>query len=946
MGLGLAMAVVALADAPAAPDDTVFVNADNYTFFANSNEALLKGKPRGIVMEFPGLGGGSCLGGRGYPSAYTNAPFPKATAAAGLVHLYLMPSPWSWMNQGAVRTADLVVDAVRAKFGLAADTPLVATGGSMGGLGALVYAAKSRHRVTACAAACPCYDVPALYACKDSFRRTYLSAVASLEMPIAKGLETISPAHLIDSMPYIPYHIVCDGADEVFPEAGMDAYVARLRASGRQVEYVKLPGLKHGHFTPDARTRFNEFVCSAGRVNGVSRRIDAVKPAYSFVLGKRTYADIPEGWTRSVTTSHDRRDGAGRTTEKTVGRSPDGAMEMTVTVTRYDDDPVVEWTIGFANTGEKDSERFTRISSGDFDLPFDSSAPLKLWRGIGETGMRPQPYADEKNYSFWYSDLTNGVPETLSCEKGYPTFKGFSYFRTFSPTNGYTVAIGWQGWWSAKVEKGASGAHVVAGQHETDFYLKPGERIISPTVTVLAFTDHDDAVNSWRRFMRRWILPREKTGETIRPILALDVTFGGRLYTQITAQGEIDRIRAVRAKGLKFDALWVDAGWYCRDDVKNADGTRAGWWAIGEWRCDMKRFPEGSFWRVSEELAKDGAYLVLWHEPERIVSFHPAFTNVEKYLSWHGDTDPAKHIAVNCCYDLTRSEVVDFVAAMINASLAANRVGFFRQDMNTGTAYDFWHDRIDLPRGDGRRGIAENLYIQGEFSLWGKLKAANPHMFFDTCSGGGRRNDLSTLRFPSVPLHYTDTGSTNYVHKLHYHHMLAEWLFYRKDIPYFYHFGPGRFADMRAATIDFASMHVVTANRYLSDNPRFKMQEDAYLKVWRKLSPLLVDGDYYLLTQEVTPDVDGDRIWWVAQYHDPVHNRGFVKVVRSPGCQQSSIQVRLKGVTPGRRYELVDEFAPVEYPARAPYPVPPFVGGETSVFVQPAASGSIYSYGF
>ena len=116
--------------------------------------------------------------------------------------------------------------------------------------------------------------------------------------------------------------------------------------------------------------------------------------------------------------------------------------------------------------------------------------------------------------------------------------------------------------------------------------------------------------------------------------------------------------------------------------------------------------------------------------------------------------------------------------------------------------------------------------------------------------------------------------------------------------------------------------------------------------MWRKLSPLGVDGDYYLLTQEVTPDVDGDRIWWVAQYHDPVRNRGFVKVVRSSGCQQPSVQVRLKGVTPGRRYELVDEFATVEYPARAPYPAPPFIGGEACVFVQPAASGSIYSYGF
>ena len=676
-----------------------------------------------------------------------------------------------------------------------------------------------------------------------------------------------------------------------------------------------------------------------------SGRIVAVKPAWSFVLGGRTYSGVPEGWASEKSVSREVRHGMARIVEHTVARAPDG-LEMTIQIVRYEVDPVVEWTISFVNRGVKDTAGFTRISPGDFKLPFDDTSHLKLWRGIGETGMYPQPYADVNNYSFWYTELTNDVPETLSCERGFPTFKGFSYFRVFSPTNGYTVAIGWQGWWEAMVTKSVDCAKISAGQHEVNFYLKPGEKIISPTVTVMAFGDHDDAVNSWRRFMRRWILPREPSGEVLRPILALDATFGGRLFEQITSQGEIDRIQGVRSKGLKFDALWVDAGWYCRDDVLDVNGKRAGWTACGEWVCDPKRFPEGSFWRVSEELAKDGAYLILWHEPERVRCNSRVVKDVEKYLCWHGDNDPKRDIAPNFCYDLTRPEVVDFLADVINASIATNRVGFFRQDMNTGTTYDFWHKRIDLPRGDGRLGLAENLYIQGEFAFWEKLREKNPRMYFDTCSGGGRRNDLSTLRFPSVPMHYTDTGYTNYVHKLHYHHMLAEWLFYRKDLPYFYHCTKDGLADERGATIDFASMHVVTANSYLRSDPRFKTQEDCYLTVWRRLSPLLVDGDYYLLTQEVTPDVDGNRIWWVAQYHDPVNDRGFLKVVRSPGCPQESVSVRLKGVVPGRHYKLQDEFARSGFILREPYQEPSFIGGEACRFVQPASSGTIYSYGF
>lgn len=44
--------------------DGYFINKDNYELFCNSNEALLKEKPHGVVVEFPGLDGGSCLGGK------------------------------------------------------------------------------------------------------------------------------------------------------------------------------------------------------------------------------------------------------------------------------------------------------------------------------------------------------------------------------------------------------------------------------------------------------------------------------------------------------------------------------------------------------------------------------------------------------------------------------------------------------------------------------------------------------------------------------------------------------------------------------------------------------------------------------------------------------------------------------------------------------------------
>ena len=43
----------------------------------------------------------------------------------------------------------------------------------------------------------------------------------------------------------------------------MDDYVAKLRARASHVTYEKLPGKKHGEFTPGCRARLHDFVCGA-----------------------------------------------------------------------------------------------------------------------------------------------------------------------------------------------------------------------------------------------------------------------------------------------------------------------------------------------------------------------------------------------------------------------------------------------------------------------------------------------------------------------------------------------------------------------------------------------------------------------------------------------------------------------------------------------------------
>ena len=244
-------------------DDKQFINKNTITTFCNTNEALLTKPVSGIVLEFPGLGGGSCLGGLMDFMSY-DTPYTRQYAEAGLVVAYMFVGPWSWMNPGAVRITDLVVDALRDKYQLSEDSPLIATGGSMGGLGALTYTAKTRHKITACAAACPCYD---LYSAYKHFPRTIIAALAACDMPFDEAMKSVSPLYRLNDMPKIPYFIVCDEADEYFDAEGMADYVEKLRETTKSsVIYHSLPGVGHGGFTPEVRQAFGDFVVEHGRV--------------------------------------------------------------------------------------------------------------------------------------------------------------------------------------------------------------------------------------------------------------------------------------------------------------------------------------------------------------------------------------------------------------------------------------------------------------------------------------------------------------------------------------------------------------------------------------------------------------------------------------------------------------------------------------------------------
>ena len=211
---------------------------ENPERFAYANRPPHGTSARGIVVDFMGLG-------NQWQAKPDDPPKGAAIAASGAVYVVPYLDPWNWMNAAAVAQTDFVLDLVKEAAGLPADAPVVSTGGSMGGLCALVWPRYTRHRVVAVAANCPVCDLPFHYTERPDLPRT-LRAAFGAEPDFAAALRSRSPLHLATELPDVPYAVFhCTDDRLVGKAAHSDAFVAAMRALGRSVEYVEVPGRGH-----------------------------------------------------------------------------------------------------------------------------------------------------------------------------------------------------------------------------------------------------------------------------------------------------------------------------------------------------------------------------------------------------------------------------------------------------------------------------------------------------------------------------------------------------------------------------------------------------------------------------------------------------------------------------------------------------------------------------
>ncbi|MBQ9133073.1 MAG: prolyl oligopeptidase family serine peptidase [Clostridia bacterium] len=234
------------------------ITFENLSTFCYCNYNLCKTPIRGIVLSFRGLGS---------MKAFTDdspevADDAKLYGEQGILYVKPSTNPWSWMNRQAVAVTDEIVDVLFEHFDLPADTPIVSTGGSMGGQQALVYMLYAKRTPIACVVNCAVCDMPYHYIERPDLPRSMYSAFYEEEGNIEDILKTRSPLHLVDKLPRVPYYVFhCNKDTAVNIDMHSEKLVAAMRAAGHTVTYHIVPDRGHCSLTDEAKALFAEYVC-------------------------------------------------------------------------------------------------------------------------------------------------------------------------------------------------------------------------------------------------------------------------------------------------------------------------------------------------------------------------------------------------------------------------------------------------------------------------------------------------------------------------------------------------------------------------------------------------------------------------------------------------------------------------------------------------------------
>lgn len=589
-------------------------------------------------------------------------------------------------------------------------------------------------------------------------------------------------------------------------------------------------------------------------------------PAFSFLYGGKPSAELLKTWTFQRTSQ---KLDAHRTEHTLTYEDPKSKLLVRWVAVVYNDFPVVEWTTYLKNNGTENTPLIENLQGLDASFPAHDSGGYVLRGNKGDHNV-----AD--SYAPYEVTLWPNTKKTFAPDGGRPCDTAFPYFNLAIPgEKGVIVAIGWTGQWAATFwHRADQGLQVTAGQELTRLYLEPGEEIRTPLIVLMSWQGNDvvRSQNIWRRWMLAHNLPHYG-GKPLRPLLTFcDYGFYG--WAKNTEEGEKLFIDELTRQGVQLDYWWVDAGWF--------PGGQ------GEWIVAKDRFPNG-LKAISDYVHEREMGLIVWFEPESAYPWSITAKSNPKAMLKSRTPEPN---GLELLY-LGDRKARKWMTDHIDKIITEEGIDFYRQDMNL-SPLGYWRDSDD----PDRLGLHENLHVQGYLALWDELQRRHPGIPIDSCAGGGRRNDIETLR-RAIPLLRSDyqefKGHPQWAIGNQGHtYGIASW------IPYF---GEGVYYNPIQTVYSIRS-YMTPALGLICDVRNKNVDWDLYRRMiaqWREVADCYL-GDYYPLTPY---SLDETR-WLAWQFNRPEQGDGMIQAFRRKDTADASLQARLRGLQPDAAYNVTN----------------------------------------
>ena len=606
----------------------------------------------------------------------------------------------------------------------------------------------------------------------------------------------------------------------------------------------------------------------------------------SFTVDQTDYRGFGADFTL---TSQTEREVRGGTATDTVLTHTSGLV-FTVTSVLYPEYNAYDWVLYINNPTDAPSPTVTNLNGAD--LTFEGENPVINGNG-----------GDSDQYTPYSIPLDGRV--RIHPDGGRSTQGDSSYFELLYGDKGVRYAVGWPGQWLMSVDNlgDLSATHLLAGQETFCASLLPGETVRTPLMAFVHYDgqDTDRATNLWRRWIIDCNMHRNQAGQLPAPTIFGSTSIQYHEMTQATDRNQMAAIDYYLNNDIDISFWWMDAGWYYRLVDGNLTSLKDwGWTDTGVWLVDQSRFPS-KMKDISDHAAQNGIKTLLWFEPERIANQSQLTTNG---TSVHPDWVLPHPNGSWPILDLGNAQAREWMTARIIRVMEEGGISMYREDFNTDPL-DNWN-KAD---GKGRKGITENLYIQGHLAMWDAILAHFPDASIDSCSSGGKRNDLETMR-RAVPLHKTDYAYGDRTAQQAIATEMSRW------IPYIGTKANGETAD---------NNNTKTANRYslrtamtsamvlgYDTDPNVPIDWDIVRDVTQEQASLakLHYGDYYTLLPRTREETD----WAAWQYYDGNPGEGYALAFRRSQAEGTQT-LMLKGLEKESTYKVWFEDADMPFTA-------------------------------